>query len=53
MTVFRGTGMKTMITLESLASQYDLRLAGSLVPGCGELEWGTKQKQNKIRGRSG
>ena len=38
--VFRGTGMKTTLTLESLASQCDLPLADSLVPG-----WGTKQKQ--------
>ena len=36
MTEFRGTGMKTTLTLESLASQCDLRLADSLVPG-----WGT------------
>ena len=34
--VFRGTDMKTTLTLESLASQCDLRLADSLVP-----EWGT------------
>ena len=34
--VFRGTGRKTTLTLESLASLYDLRLADSLVP-----EWGT------------
>ena len=44
---FPGTGMKTTLTLESLASQCDLRLADSLVPG-----WGTGVgNKTKIRGR--
>ena len=46
--VFRGTGMKTTLTLESLASQCDLRLVDSLVPWWDTgVEWGTKQKQSK------
>ena len=37
--------MKTTLTLESLASLCDLRLADSLVP-----EWGTKQKLEEEAG---
>ena len=41
--------MKTTLTLESLGSLCDLRLADSLVP-----EWGTGVgNKTKIRGRSG
>ena len=47
MTVFRGTGMKMMLTLESLTSQCDLCLA-DLCQG-GELEWGTKQKLGECK----
>jgi len=36
--IFRGTGMKIMLTLEGLASQYDLRFADCVVPGR-RLEW--------------
>ena len=46
--VFRGTGMKMMLTLESLTSQCDLCLA-DLCQG-EKLEWGTKQKLKEEAG---
>ena len=45
------TTLHWTLELESLASQCDLRLADSLVPGWGTgVEWGTKQKLEEEAG---